>query len=295
MPDSINPWMAASECSGVLEMCDQSRSVVMPAFIAPHALSKSPMYTSSGRYRPRAVPPMESKYWASVPSGRMLRIGPCHTWRCESTKPGMTIRFEASISVAEAACRSGPIAAIFDPSISTSARSKSPSFGSMVRTTPPFSSMRSPGLPPRGIRPDVSDDCVSSHMRVLLLVVVALRLEPRHHAPGPLFEERHPPTFARARSNPDRACLGRSRVEHLAWPAPPTRRSFHPQAIEVRKRPGGTRLAYFGPETQTRRCHHAETAVRPRADGRHRSHERRRACSPQLLGPGIPSAGFLAG
>src|SRR5215813_14961020 len=41
------------------------------------------------------------------------------------------------------------------------------------------------------VRPDVSDDCVSSHMRVLLLVVVAFAaLEPRHYAPGPLLEER---------------------------------------------------------------------------------------------------------
>ena len=31
MPVSLSPWMAASGCSGVLLMCDQSTRVVMPA------------------------------------------------------------------------------------------------------------------------------------------------------------------------------------------------------------------------------------------------------------------------
>ena len=42
--------MAASACSGVFMMCDQSTSVVMPALThssAPHWLAA---YTSSGRY-----------------------------------------------------------------------------------------------------------------------------------------------------------------------------------------------------------------------------------------------------
>ena len=56
-------------------------------------------------------------------------------------KPGMTIIPDASTTVALAR-RFGPTAAIFEPSISTSAFSKSPSFGSIVRMTPPLSSTR---------------------------------------------------------------------------------------------------------------------------------------------------------
>ena len=58
----------------------------------------------------------------------------------------MTIMFDASITAA-VAWRSGPTAAIFDPSISTSAFSKSPSLESIVRTTPPFKRTRCPGAP----------------------------------------------------------------------------------------------------------------------------------------------------
>ena len=61
MPDSRSPCTAASECSGELEMCDQSSKVVMPALIAPQALSKSPTYTSSERYALRAEAPMSRK------------------------------------------------------------------------------------------------------------------------------------------------------------------------------------------------------------------------------------------
>src|SRR5882724_4110179 len=79
----------------------------------------------------------------------MLRSCPCQMWRCESTKPGMTIMFDASTSAAVTG-RLGPTAAIFDPSIRTSALSKSPSFGSTVRTTPPLIRKRCPGPPPAG-------------------------------------------------------------------------------------------------------------------------------------------------
>ena len=51
---------------------------------------------------------------------------PCHMWRWVSTKPGMTIAFEASITSAFGALMFGRTAEIFLPSISTSACSKSP-------------------------------------------------------------------------------------------------------------------------------------------------------------------------
>jgi hypothetical protein len=59
--------------------------------------------------------------------------------------PGMTIMFDASI-VAAAARIFGCTITIFDPSIKTSARSKSPTFESIDRTRPPLSSV----MPPRG-------------------------------------------------------------------------------------------------------------------------------------------------
>src|SRR5438309_2106725 len=62
-------------------------------------------------------------------------------------RPGMTIRSVASIAAADAALRFGPTAAIFLPSISTSAFSKSPTLGSMLSTMPPFSRTRRPLLP----------------------------------------------------------------------------------------------------------------------------------------------------
>jgi hypothetical protein len=49
IPASRRPWTAASAWSGVFMMCDQSTSVVMPAFahsIAPHRFAAS---TSSAR------------------------------------------------------------------------------------------------------------------------------------------------------------------------------------------------------------------------------------------------------
>src|SRR4051794_4574960 len=56
-------------------------------------------------------------------------------------KPGMTMVPEQSI-FSPPASRLGPTATIFFPSISTSAFSKSPTPGSRVRTTPPFSTLR---------------------------------------------------------------------------------------------------------------------------------------------------------
>ena len=43
--------MAASGCSGVLLMCDQSTRVVMPALTHSSAPARLLAYTSSGRYR----------------------------------------------------------------------------------------------------------------------------------------------------------------------------------------------------------------------------------------------------
>src|SRR5262249_43129177 len=80
----------------------------------------------------------------------MFRSWPCQIWRCVSTNRGMTIMLEASMLRAPSPGRLGPTAAIFDPSISTSALSKSPSRGSIVRTTPPLSSTRCPGSPDAG-------------------------------------------------------------------------------------------------------------------------------------------------
>jgi hypothetical protein len=45
--------MAASVCSGLFPICDQSSTVVTPALIAPSALTRSPMRTSSGRMSER--------------------------------------------------------------------------------------------------------------------------------------------------------------------------------------------------------------------------------------------------
>src|SRR5690242_13397796 len=56
--------------------------------------------------------------------------------------PGITIVFEASICSASAALRFGPTWAILEPSISTSAWLKLPTFGSRLRTQPPFSNVR---------------------------------------------------------------------------------------------------------------------------------------------------------
>jgi hypothetical protein len=42
MPDSARPWIAASGCSGVLLMCDQSTSVVMPALRHSSAPARLP-------------------------------------------------------------------------------------------------------------------------------------------------------------------------------------------------------------------------------------------------------------
>ena len=63
-----------------------------------------------------------------------------------SMRPGITIRSVASITAA-AALRFGPTAAIFLPSISTSAFSKSPTAESILSTMP-FSRMRRPLPPP---------------------------------------------------------------------------------------------------------------------------------------------------
>src|SRR5262245_50690564 len=63
---------------------------------------------------------------------------PCHMWRWVSTKPGITIMREASITSALGALMLARTAEILPPSISTSACSKSPTARSRVSTQPPL-------------------------------------------------------------------------------------------------------------------------------------------------------------
>src|SRR5215510_11272397 len=63
---------------------------------------------------------------------------PCHMWRWVSTKPGMTIMREASMTSALGALIFGRTAEILPPSISTSACSKSPTARSRLSTQPPL-------------------------------------------------------------------------------------------------------------------------------------------------------------
>ena len=62
-----------------------------------------------------------------------------------STKPGMTIMPDASITSASAATRPGPTSTISSPSMRTSAVVKSPTFGSRLSTVPPRISVRPVG------------------------------------------------------------------------------------------------------------------------------------------------------
>ena len=66
-------------------------------------------------------------------------------WRWESTKPGITIMPDASITSASPFCRPGPTATISPCSIRTSAVAKSPTFGSRLSTVPPRISIRPVG------------------------------------------------------------------------------------------------------------------------------------------------------
>ena len=66
-------------------------------------------------------------------------------WRWESTKPGITIMPEASITSASAATSPGPTWAISPRSMSTSAVVKSPTSGSRLSTVPPRITIRSVG------------------------------------------------------------------------------------------------------------------------------------------------------
>src|SRR5262245_6561134 len=63
---------------------------------------------------------------------------PCHMWRWVSTKPGITIMREASMTSALGALMLACTAEILPPSISTSACSKSPTARSRVSTQPPL-------------------------------------------------------------------------------------------------------------------------------------------------------------
>src|ERR1700728_3430995 len=69
-------------------------------------------------------------------------MGPCHTWRCVSTRPGITSRPAASITSASAVAgvRSVPTA-VMTPSVTrTSPAGRSPRSGSTVTTWPPLTS-----------------------------------------------------------------------------------------------------------------------------------------------------------
>src|SRR5258707_15782957 len=77
-----------------------------------------------------------------MPSDEILRKMPAHIGRWVSISPDMTIMFEASMTSASVTPRSGPIAAIFVPSIRTSARQKLPSSLSTVMTQPLCSRIR---------------------------------------------------------------------------------------------------------------------------------------------------------
>src|SRR5438128_1956375 len=68
-------------------------------------------------------------------------------WRWVSTRPGITIDLEASITWALGALMFGFTAEIFLPSISTSACSKSPTARSSDSTQPPLSRIDRPGAP----------------------------------------------------------------------------------------------------------------------------------------------------
>src|SRR5687767_11256896 len=71
-----------------------------------------------------------------------LRCSVSYWWWCVVMKPGMTMVPRQSTTSASPAVRFGPTAAIVLPSIRTSACSKSPTFGSRLRTTPPRSKTR---------------------------------------------------------------------------------------------------------------------------------------------------------
>ena len=75
-------------------------------------------------------------------------------WRWVSTKPGITIMREASITSALGALMLGRTAEILPPSISTSACSKSPTARSSVSTQPPLIRIARPGVvaPPAAAR-----------------------------------------------------------------------------------------------------------------------------------------------
>src|SRR5262245_36247653 len=66
-------------------------------------------------------------------------------WRWVSTKPGITIDFEASITSALGALMLGRTAEILLPSTSTSAASKSPTARSRLSTQPPLIRIGRPG------------------------------------------------------------------------------------------------------------------------------------------------------
>src|SRR5438552_19015094 len=75
----------------------------------------------------------------------MRRSCPSHEWRCASTKPGITMVFDASITCApddDLTWPSPPTPTIFLPSISTSPFVKLPTCGSMLMMVPPLRRMR---------------------------------------------------------------------------------------------------------------------------------------------------------
>ena len=113
---------AASACSGLLRLCDQSTTVVMPESSASTMPSRVLAKVSWGRNTPPSWPRMRAKYWPRVQSQAMVRSAVCHRCRWLSTNPGRTIRLRASTTSASEMPSSCPTAEIRSPSISRSPR-----------------------------------------------------------------------------------------------------------------------------------------------------------------------------
>lgn len=77
------------------------------------------------------------KYEVRGKSGAQVRIHVSQVCLCVSTKPGMTMSPEASMTRMPSAGRSLPMAVMVFPWIRMSAFATSPSWGSWVRRVPP--------------------------------------------------------------------------------------------------------------------------------------------------------------
>src|SRR5215212_3681260 len=142
VPSSCRARIASSACSGVLLMCDQSRSVVTPESMASSVPRRLPAYTSSGRKAGAKASRISAKYPSSVTSGAMPRTTVSQVCRCESTKPGITMAPVASMTSQSDASMDGATSAISSSSTSTSPPAISPISGSIEMMWPPRSKVR---------------------------------------------------------------------------------------------------------------------------------------------------------